>query len=253
MALPAALLAAVERHPCFTGCYRSESEVQVCVDPAHPLAPAVPVCCSDCLNFHPAALVNLLPLGMTSYALANALTVHVRTLRGYKWATGGYHTAGSGFWLNVAYYGNGLFLVDAARNRNARTDTEMLVEAFQHAVIQPEDPRMLDPIFYTSELAYINMAKPIAPVRTKQDLLTSPQRSATPKQSFSRVSIIEFQPLAVAAAAVNPSPTPTVRSASVPAPPPAPRQLKLGDTCPTCGAVVMERPLFSGTFIGCLC
>ncbi|WP_437960815.1 hypothetical protein WME76_14985 [Sorangium sp. So ce119] len=247
MALPAALLAAVERHSCFTGCYRSESEVQVCIDPAQALVPTVPVCCSDCLNFHPAALVSLLPLGMTSYALANALTTHVRSLRGYKWATGGYHTAGTGFWLNAAYYGNGLFLVDAARNRNARTDVDMLIEAFQHGIVQPEDPRMLDPALYTSELAYINMSRPILPVRTKQDLLASPQRSATPRQGFSRVSIVEFQPLAATAASAG---APAAKPAKQ-APPP--RELKLGDTCPTCGAAVMERPLFSGTFVGCLC
>lgn len=251
MALPAALLAAVERHSCFTGCYRSESEVQVCIDPTQAPVPAVPVCCSDCLNFHPAALVSLLPLGMTSYALANALTAHVRALRGYRWATGGYHTAGTGFWLNAAYYGNGLFLVDAARNRNARTDVEMLIEAFQHGVVQPEDPRMLDPTFYTSELSYINMSKPIAPVRSKQDLLSSPQRSATPRQGYSRVSIVEFQPLAAAAVAASAPLAQCAPPARKPAP--APVKLKLGDTCPACGAVVMERPLFSGTFIGCLC
>jgi hypothetical protein len=245
MSLPAALLAAVERHPCFTGCYRSDSEVQACVDAAQPLAPVVSVACSDCLTFHPGALASLLPLGMTSYALANALSAHVRALRGYRWATGGYHTAGGGFWLSAAYYGDGLFLVDAARNRSSRTDAEMLAEAFRHSVLQPEDPRMVDPGLYTSELAYISMATPILPVQSKQDLLASPQRSATPKQGFHRVSIVEFQPLVAAAAAAAPAQAPEEAQ--------APRELQLGEACPKCGAVVMERPLFSGTFVGCLC
>ena len=246
MSLPAALLAAVERHPCFTGCYRSDSEVQTCIDPAQPLAPVVSVACSDCLTFHPGAVATLLPLGMTSYALANALSIHVRALRGYRWATGGYHTAGGGFWLGVAYYGNGLFLVDASRNRSSSTDVEMLAEAFKHSVVQPEDPAMVDPALYTSELAYVSMATPITGVKSKQDLLASPQRSATPKQGFHRVSIVEFQPLATAAALRVPAPV-AAQSAL------APRPLRLGETCPKCGSVVKERPLFSGSFVGCLC
>ena len=32
-----------------------------------------------------------------------------------------------------------------------------------------------------------------------------------------------------------------------------PRPLRLGDICPQCQTEVRERPLFSGTFIGCLC
>ncbi len=272
MTLPPALLAAVERHPCFTGCYRSDSEVQACVDAAQPLEPVVSVACSDCLTFHPGALAGLLPVGMTSYALAGALSAHVRALRGYVWATGGYHTAGGGFWLSAAYYGNGLFLVDAARNRTARTDVEILADAFRLHVVQPEDPRMVDPALYTSELAYVSMATPITGVRTKQDLLASPQRSPTPKQTFQRVSIVEFLPLAAAAASAPAlasapqasSPGPQASCAPQPssAPPaalpaaasaPPPRPLELGDTCPRCGAVVKERPLFSKTFIGCLC
>jgi hypothetical protein len=245
MALPAALLAAIERHPCFTGCYRSDSEVQACIDPAQPLAPVVSVACSDCLTFHPGAVASLLPLGMTSYALANALSGHVRALRGFRWATGGYHTAGGGFWLSAAYYGDGLFLVDASRNRGPRTDVEMLAEAFKHSVIQAEDPGMIDPALYTSELAYVSMATPITGVQSKQDLLASPQRSATPKQGFHRVSIVEFQPLAAAVAVQAPA-------AAAPAPQ-APRVLQPGDRCGACGAVVQERALFSGTFVGCLC
>jgi hypothetical protein len=104
---------------------------------------------------------------------------------------------------------------------------------------------MVDPGLYTSELAYISMATPITPVRSKQDLLASSQRSATPKQGFHRVSIVEFQPL-VAAAAGALALAPSEEA-------PAPRKLQPGETCSTCGAVVRERPLFSGTFVGCLC
>jgi len=281
MSLPAALLTAVERHPCFSGSYRSDSEILACVDPGRPLEPVVSAGCADCLLFHPGALATLLPLGMSAFALANALSAHVRGLRGYAWALGGYHTVGSGFWLSAAYYGRGLFLVDASRNRSARTDVEVLAEAFRLGVVQPEDPRMVDPALYTSELAYVNMATPISPVQCKQDLLTSPQRSATPRQGFHRVSIVEFQPLVAALA-----PAPVQASAPAPAhaqtgpahaqtapahaqtapaglqassrpstqrPQAPPRPLQRGDVCPTCGAEVKDRPLFTGSFVGCLC
>jgi hypothetical protein len=257
MTLPAALLAAVERHACFSGCYRGDSEIQACLDPAQPLEPIVSVACSDCLTFHPGALASLLPLGTTAFALAAALGAHVRALRGYLWAVGGYHTAGGGLWLSAAYYGGGLFLVDASRNRSGRTDVEVLAEAFRAGVVQPEDPRMVDPALYTSELAYVSMASPIANVRSKQDLLASPQRSAAPRQGFHRVSIVEFQPLVTALA---PSTQATLRSQAQAAPGrPAgaragpPRPLRVGDICPKCGAEVKERPLFTGSFVGCLC
>jgi hypothetical protein len=252
MALPAALLAAVERHACFSGCYRSDSEVQTCIDPAQPLEPVVSIACSDCLTFHPGALASLLPLGTTAFALASALSAHVRALRGYRWALGGYHSAGGGLWLSAAYYGGGLFLVDASRNRTGRTDVEVLADAFRLGIAQPEDPRMVDPALYTSELAYVSMASPISPVRSKQDLLASPQRSPTPKQGFLRASIVEFLPLA---AALAPPVQATLRPPSQPAPARAApaRPLQMGETCPKCGATVEERPLFTGSFVGCLC
>lgn len=256
MALPPALLSAVERHACFSGCYRSDSEVQACVDAALPLEPVVSIACADCLTFHPGALASLLPLGMTSHGLANALSAHVRALRGYRWAIGGYHTQGGGFWLSAAYYGDGLFLVDAARNRSGRPDAEVLADAFRLGLLQPEDPRMVDPALYTSELAYVNLGTPIANVRTKQDLLASPQRSPSPRQGFQRASIVEFQPMTAALAQAAPAPAPAAPAsiAAQPDPPPAPAPpLRAGDTCPRCGEEVRERPLFTGTFVGCRC
>ncbi|AKT40705.1 hypothetical protein [Chondromyces crocatus] len=269
MSLPAALLSAIERHGCFSGCYRSDSEVLTCIDPTRPLEPVVSVACTDCLTFHPGALASLLPLGMTGNALAAALTAHVRTLRSYRWAAGGYHTKGGGFWLSAAYYGDGLFLVDASRNRSTRTDVEVLADAFRHGVLQPEDPRMVDPSLYTSELSYLNMHAPITNIRTKQDLLASPQRSATPRQSFQRVSIVEFQPLVAALASAPSTSTPAPSAPSTPAilsvPPtlrPAgtaprssapPRPLTVGQLCPRCGSEVQERPLFTGTYLACRC
>ncbi|WP_044236525.1 hypothetical protein [Chondromyces apiculatus] len=269
MTLPAALLSAVERHGCFSGCYRSDSEVLACIDPTRPLEPVVSVACTDCLTFHPGALATLLPLGMTGNALAAALTAHVRSLRSYRWAAGGYHTKGGGFWLSAAYYGDGLFLVDASRNRSSRTDVEVLAEAFKLGVLQPEDPRMVDPTLYTSELAYVDMHAPIANIHTKQDLLASPQRSATPRQSHHRVSIVEFVPLvpaaplaaaAAAPAAALPAAPAAMLTASTLLPPASPsrssappRALAAGEICPRCGAEVQERPLFTGTYLGCRC
>jgi hypothetical protein len=180
---------------------------------------------------------------MTSHALADALTAHIRALRGFVWATGGYHTAGNGLWLSAAYYGNGLFLVDASRNGNQRNDLDALMEAFRLRVIAPADPRMLDPALYTAEVVYLNMTQPITPVLHKQDLLGSPRCSRSKRgQGYQRVTILEFVPLAHA-------PLAAAQGACVS----GPSQLRLDGICPECGAEIKERPLFSGTFTGCLC
>jgi hypothetical protein len=261
MALPASLLAAVEKHPCFTGVYHYESPVEVCVDAAQPLAWMYHVSCGDCLTFRVGALSSTLAVGMTVYKLADAVTAHVQGLRGYLWATSGYHTAGSGFWLSAAYHGTGLFLVDGARNRsNSRNEVDLLIEGFKTKVIQPEDPRMLDPALYATQTVYLSLSSPIGLVQSKQDILSSPQCSPVPKQGYSRVTLVEFIPLVVGASTSLLLPPQSAAPASPqtarpPAPPASrkPRDLALGDICPVCSTVVQERPLFSGTFIGCLC
>jgi len=258
MTLPASLLTAVERHSCFSGHYRSDSEIQACVDPGQPTARLFTVSCGDCLVFRPGVLASHLPSGMSTYALADTLSAHVRGLRGYRWSIAGYFTAGGGFWLSAAYYGNGLFLVDASRNRNGRAEVDMLVEAFRHGVLQPEDPRMLDPLLYTAEPAFLNMAGPVASVGNKHDLVRSTQYSGGPRPGYGRATILEFQPLAQVAVVAQPGPsaTPPPSSPLPPPPalvPPAVRRLASGDVCSKCGAEVKERPLFTGTYVGCLC
>jgi hypothetical protein len=246
MSLPASLVAAVERHTCFTGCFRNESSVEICVDAAMALAPLVQVSCGDCLSYHVGALASTLPAGMTAYTLADALTAHMRSLRGYAWTISGYHAVGGGFWLSAAAYTGGLFLIDGSRNRGNQSDIDLLIEAFKHQLAKPDDPGMLDPSLYSAETIHVDLTVPIGPVLQKQDILSSAQCSVMPKRGSRRVTLVSFQPLATA--------TP---SAPVSAPPPqvsdAPRPLSLGETCPTCGAAFIERPLFSGTFVGCMC
>lgn len=295
MALPAPLLTSVERHACFTGSYHYESPVDVCADPAQPLSRMFHVSCGDCLSFKIGALSCNLPIGMTQYTLADALSAHVRALRGFRWSFSGYH-AGPRFWLSAASFSDGLFLIDGSRNRNGVPEIDLLVEAFRHKLAQPADPSMLNASLYASEIVYVNLTQPLPqPVRTRQDLLGLPQCSRTPKQGYVRVALVEFQPFAAGIAAgpmgpmagtiaqapgatatagvspataqaktviaAMPPPPPMVRAAN-PAhiAPPTPRSpampgktLKIGDTCGTCGAEYKERPLFSGTFIGCLC
>jgi len=195
------------------------------------------------------ALATTLPAGMTAYTLADALTAHMRSLRGYAWTISGYHAVGGGFWLSAASFTGGLFLIDGSRSRGNQSDIDLLIEAFKHQLAKPDDPGMLDPSLYSAETIHIDLTAPIGPVLQKQDILSSPQCSVMPKRGSRRVTLVAFQASATAA----PSPP-------VSAPPPqtsdatdAPRPLSLGETCPTCGAAFIERPLFSGTFVGCMC
>jgi hypothetical protein len=261
MSLPTSLLDAAAGHPCFAGCFRATPTTRVCTDPARPLAPALQVACADCAAFRVGVLASLLPAGMTAQALSVALSAHVHSLRGFVWATSGSFTA-AGFWISAAYYGGGLFLVDASRNNTPRTDLDVLISAFQRGYLTPEHPRMLVPSLYTSEVVYLDMAVPIAPVRSKQDLLASPQCRTAPASGHRRACILEFTPLAHQHTAAQqrlfappsgpscqstPPPRPTVVAAAPAKAPPA------SGMCPWCGAEVKERPLFSGTYVGCLC
>lgn len=270
MALPASLLAAAEAHACFTGCYSHETPVALCVDAARPPVTSFHAACQDCLMFHVGALASLLPPGMTQYGLAQELAAHMRAVRGYRWAISGYHATGQGFWLSAAYYGDGLFLVDGSRNHGGARDVDLLVQAFRSKLVQPDDQGMLDPALYASEIVHLSCSPPLGMVKTKQDILRSPQCSLSPRQGLRRVCIVEFLPLTTMVANNKPSPVavsppPPVPRAAVPPPPvtraPVPsasprtpsRPLRVGDVCPICGAEVKERPLFSGTFVGCLC
>lgn len=201
--------------------------------------------------FRVGALSSVLPSGMNQYTLAQELSAHMRALRGYRWAVSGYHARGPGFWLSAASFGDGLLLADGARNHNGSSDLDLLIEAFRLKVATPDDAAMLDPGFYATEIVHLDLSRPLGPVRSKHDILRSPQCSLTPKQGFRRVSVLEFLPLIHAAAASSP---PAGASAPPPAgPPSARRELEMGEVCPECGGEVKERPLFTGSYVGCLC
>jgi hypothetical protein len=152
MSLPAALLSAVEAHSCFTGCYHHESPVAVCTDAAQPLAAVVQVSCADCLSYRVGSLTQLLPAGMTGYTLATALCLHMRAIRGYRWAVSGYHTAGGGYWLSAASLTDGLFIVDGSRNHSKKgSEAELLADLFKHKLAPYADPGMLDPALYSTD------------------------------------------------------------------------------------------------------
>jgi hypothetical protein len=269
MSLPITLLNAVASHPCITGCYRDDHTIHICSDPALPLSLTLQVACSDCLSFRVGAVASALPQGMSGPALADELSEHVRSVRGYTWARSGYFPGGN-FWMSAAYYGSGLFLVDASRNTNQLTDLDVLINAFRLGIATPEHPRMLIPQLYTSELVYLNMASPIAPVYSKQDLLVSHQCRATPAPGYHRATILEFVPLvrrsampgsgllfaaqAAQATRVAQIASPAVRPNVAPAVPATPAKDEgKPSPCAWCGAEIKERPLFSGTFVGCLC
>src|SRR5262245_25925096 len=243
MALPPSFLQHVEQPGCFTGCYGSDSDVSVCLDPTRPLEPMVVVSCLDCLKRIGVPLA-LLPGGTTTYGLARQLTDHMRVKRGFALAKSGYHTAGPGFWLSVAYYGCGLFLVDASRSRNAGSDLDVLLLAFQHGVITPPDPRMRDPKQYRVETVHLNYSQFQTGITGKAALLASPQCRAQAQNGWHKVTLAEFLPLSQAAA---PAPATTAASAT------ATRILRIGDICPKCKAEVRVRPLLRGSYVGCLC
>jgi hypothetical protein len=270
MALPTSLLSLVERHGCFSGCYGSELDARVCLDPMQPPQPALFVSCRDCLTYKVGVLRALLPVGLTADQLAELVTQHMRSVRGFSDSFGGYHMRAGGFWLNAAYYDScGLFLIDGARSRAAGSDLDLLLLAFKHGVLAPPDPRMTDPQLFATQVLYVDFSVPVLPVQNKHDLLCSPQCRPHPASGFHRVTLAEFLPLQPAlapppvAGAAPPAPSAQVVSAvlsgapssSTPLPPPRPprRPLRPGEICPVCHAEVRARPLLLETFVGCLC
>lgn len=266
MALPTSFLSQVERHGCFSGCYSSELDARVCLDPAQPPEPAVFISCRDCLTFKVGVLRSLLPTGTSADLLADQVTQHMRTVRDFGLSFGGYHMRGGGFWLNAIYYDRcGVFLIDGSRSRASGSDLDLLLLAFKQGVVPPPDPRMTDPQNYATQVIYVDFSVPVKPVNTKQDLLSSPQVRLSHAAGFHRVTVAEFQPIAVQAAGnsqapatpllpnLGPPPAMHVPTPVVAAGNPSARHLRLGDTCPVCQAEWCERPLLTGTFVGCLC
>lgn len=259
MPLPASLLAAVEAHPCFTGCYSHEIPVALCVDPARAPVTSFHASCQDCLMFHVGALASLLPPGTTQYTLAQELAAHMRGVRGYRWAFSGYHPTGPGFWLSVAYYGDGLFLVDGSRNHGGDRDVDLLVKAFRVRLASPEDPGMLDPALYATDVAHINCAPPLGPIRTKNDIMTSTQVSLAPRQGFRRAAIVEFLPMTTQVAQTQAG-APAAVTAQVSTPAPAgPRVVPTwsardaGTTCKACRKQVKPLSINFVTEYNCMC
>ena len=285
MPLPAPFVNEIETHLCLSGCYESEQPTYVCLDPNKPLEKVICVSCHDCLMHHVGALASTLPTGMDGYALAREASAHVRALRGYKWSVSGYHTAGGGFWLTAMSYGNGILLVDGSRHsKTKQTDLDLLIHAFTNKVCTPEDPRMTDPALYAVETVYLRMDKPILPVTSKNDILSSSQCNRMQTSGYRRATLCEFLPLqqhvqAPVHAPVQPpvhvpghppvhvpgatppntpplsvSGAPVVTAVSTPtAPKKASKPLQMGDVCPECHEEVRERLLFTSTFVGCKC
>ena len=238
------LLQAVETHGCLSGCYSHESPVDICVSPQGVPARAYHVQCEDCLSFHVGALASCLPPSMTQYALARELTDHMRKLRGYLWSVSGYHTRTSS-WLTAVSLGNGLLLVDAARNRGPTNDVKALIDAFLTGIVSHDEPGMLDHRNYRAQVVYLDLTRPLATVKTAQDILSAPQCVASPRPGHRRAALLEYLP-----ALGLPAPVATAPDDTSPAPA---RPIEVGDICPRCGARVEERPLLTGSFIGCRC
>jgi hypothetical protein len=238
MALPPALLQFVEQHGCFSGCYGSNSGVQAFTAATYAPQPMVSVSCLDCL-VHIGTLASLLPQGMHSYQLADELSRHVRADRGYSQSLSGYHTQGPGFWFSAVYWSScRIFLLDGERSRKMGTDLDLLMLAFQHGVLKPPTPAMLDPTSFAVQSLFLDVRRTIPPVASKADLLTAHCVSAQPAAGWKRVTMAEFVAAPPHAAPAIPakSATPTI-----------------GQRCPKCGAEVRPRALLNQTFIGCLC
>jgi hypothetical protein len=257
MALPASLLAAVEAHPCFTGCYSHEIPVALVTDPARAPVTSFHAACQDCLMFHVGALASLLPPGTTQLTLAQELAAHMRAVRGYRWAFSGYHATGPGFWLSTAYYGDGLFLVDGSRNHAGAKDVDLLVQGFRACLAQPDDPGMLDPALYAADVVHLSCAPPLGAVRTKQDILRLSQCSLAPRQGYRRVCIVEFLPLTTRVGGVSPVAT-TKTATQVSTPVVSKTSVRwgaedIGKTCQACHRQVNKNDFCGKTTYDCMC
>jgi hypothetical protein len=246
MTLPLSFLQHVEQHPCFSGCYGSASGVKVCLDPNKPLVNLLVVSCKDCFaNF--AIPTSLLPAGVDSTQLASQVTLHLRGKRGFSQSVSGYFTTGPGFWFSAVFYPCGLFLINGERSRPRGSDLDQLLLAFQHGLLTPLDPRMLDARQYNVSIVYANFAGAVTVPANKADLLSLPQVRTQPVSGWQKLTLAEFIPLAN-------SPKPAVaKPTAANTPPPKRAPLKEGDICPVCGHEVRKRQLLSSTFIGCLC
>lgn len=264
MAVPDVVLSFAEAHPCLSGCFEGRGSAQACFDPTQPMVPLFEATCEDCSTFRLSVLEALLPSGADATSFAAELTQHVRTERGYLWSLGGYQYLGSGngFWLNAAYLGRGLFLVDGSSNSSTQGDVEFLVRAFKNNLATPEDPGMLRVGAFQSKVVYLDLrrARQLDQVQGSQDLLQTVPWSARAKSGFVRVAILEYQGARSAQATAQAQAALQFNQPSTPTTSCTPTELtqpkapaEPGSICPICGARVEERQLFSSTFVGCLC
>jgi hypothetical protein len=239
MAIPASFLTHLEQHGCFSGCYGSESDMLVCLDPSQPLQPQTVISCRDCFAKF-GILRSLLSNQCSTQSLATDVSRHLLGKRNFTWAVSGYYTNGPGMWFRGAFVASGgLFLLDGDRSRQLGSDLDQLMLAFKHGIVQPTHSLMTDPKQYTLETVYLRFIHPFSSITCRQDLLASPHYRAQPSQGFQRATMAIFQPLA-------PAPQPTAKPVSAGPP-------KLGSICPKCKAEVKVRSLLKATFTGCLC
>ncbi len=237
MALPPALLQFVEQHGCFSGCYGSSSNLHAITAANSAPQTMVSVTCLDCL-VHIGVLASLLPNGIHSYQLADEVSRHVRGRRGYSVSLSGYHSQGPGFWFGAVYWAScNVFLLDGERSRKLGTDLDLLMLSFQHGVLKPPAPAMLNPTAFVAQPLFLDLQQPLRPVAAKADLLTAPGVSLQPTPGWKKVTMAEF---------IGAAPQP----AAIPTCPAGPT---IGQRCPKCGAVVRVRSLLHDTFIGCMC
>lgn len=209
--------------------------------------------------FHVGSLASFLPPGMTQYGLAQELSAHMRAVRGYRWAFSGYHATGAGFWLSLAYYGDGLFLADAYRNPGVVREADIVAQAFRAKLAQPDDSGMTDPALYDSEV--VHLSSPVLGAKKKADILRSPQCSLSPRQGHRRVVILQYLPIVngLVKSASAPPAKPvqaTTQSVSTSAPKsnaPVWTAADAGKTCGKCNRVVKPLTILGVTEYNCMC
>ena len=179
-----------------------------------------------------------------SYKLADLLSQHVRTRRGYSVSVSGYHARGPGFWFAAVYWSScNIFLLDGERSRKLGSDIDLLMLAFQHGVMSTADPAMRDPLSFAVESLYLDPGQTLTPLALKADLLSAPGVSLQPAAGWKKVTLAEF-----VGAPAAPGAGPAASSA-----PPASASPGIGQRCPKCGAEIRVRTLLHQTFVGCLC
>jgi hypothetical protein len=259
VSLPPPLLAAVEAHPCFSGCYSDGSTGVFCADVGQSTLPMVNVHCSDCLTWHIGVLTHLLPSSIHGPgALADELSRHMRRHRGFVWSLSGYHLAGhllgGGFWMAAVCLGPGVFVVRPDRGRGQASDAiDLLIEAFHKKLAPCSGPGMLDAKEYAAQPIYLrySLGDPVTP--DKASLLGSPQCRATSAPGFEPAVVVEHLP-SIAAAASTAGPSPVGVAPPSPSMASGSRALRAaGRVCSTCGHEVRVRQLLYGTYSGCMC